>query len=67
MASCANPGCIRNDSIGTEDEMFMEYMDIDDVWVPVCDKHLNPDNPHVRLTDKTRNMSPDELRARAEE
>lgn len=56
MSLCANPGCSRNDDV-SDDEMMLEYMPHDDVWVPVCTKHAADTNhPTVRLTDAVKQM-----------
>lgn len=55
MTQCANPGCSRNDETANS-QMFLEYMERGEVWVGVCTKHANHDNPTIRVTDEVKEI-----------
>jgi hypothetical protein len=60
MTDCCNPGCHRNDRQEGETLNF-EYLPREDTWVPVCDRHLNEDNPNLELTDEVKETSAEVL------
>ena len=53
MAQCSHPGCYRNDEIGDSDPiMHFEYVEWDDVYITVCDEHVDDDKVTIELNDK---------------
>ena len=49
MTVCCNPGCVHNDD-QRDDVMHLEYIERDDVWVPVCEKHVMDNRPTIEKT-----------------
>lgn len=64
MSLCAHPTCSRNDDV-SDDEMYREYIPVDDCWVPVCARHVDRDKKHVEMTPETKQLTGDELHGRA--
>jgi hypothetical protein len=53
MSMCACPGCSETDS-NDETTLRFEYAESEGIWMPVCDRHVDRDNPNVPLTDEVK-------------